>query len=210
MVAGATLVATVDRTSAEVPGGWVSVRDGLIEAVGPPGHEPPARQRIDASGCLVTPGLVNTHQHMWQNLTRSFAPMTTTGFLGWLGVLYPIWAQIGAEDVYLATRVAMAELAASGCTTTADHLYLQRPAPRACSTPRWSLRVRRASGCTRPAGRSTGDGATAARCPTTCSRTSTTCSPTAPVRSHAITTGGLARACASHWGRTRCSARRTG
>lgn len=127
LVSGATLVATVDHAGTEIAGGWVAVRDGLVDSVGGPGHEPPALQRIDASGCLVTPGLVNTHQHMWQNLTRSFAPMTKTGFLGWLDVLYPIWAQVGAEDVYLATRVAMAELAASGCTTTADHLYLQRP-----------------------------------------------------------------------------------
>jgi cytosine/adenosine deaminase-related metal-dependent hydrolase len=64
---------------------------------------------------------------MWQNLTRSFAPMTSTDFLGWLGILYPIWAGVTAEDVYLSTRVALAELALGGCTTTADHLYLQRP-----------------------------------------------------------------------------------
>ena len=127
IISGATLVATVDATRQEIPGGWVSVRNGRIEAVGGPGLEPPAVRRIDASGCLVTPGLVNTHQHMWQNLTRSFAPMTGTDFLGWLDVLYPVWTQVNAEDVYLSTRVAMAELAAGGCTTTADHLYLQRP-----------------------------------------------------------------------------------
>ncbi len=127
VIAGASLVATVDAAGTEIAGGWVSVRDGLIEAVGGPGDEPTARRRIDAAGCLVTPGLINTHGHMWQNLTRSFAPMTATDFLGWLGVLYPIWAQVTDEDVYLSTRVAMAELALGGCSTTADHLYLQRP-----------------------------------------------------------------------------------
>lgn len=127
LIAGATLVATVDAAAREIPGGWVSVRNGLVEAVGEPGHEPPSRRRISANGCLVTPGLINTHHHMWQNLTRSYRPMTSTDFLGWLDVLYPIWARLTAEDVYLSTRVAMAELAAGGCTTTADHLYLQRP-----------------------------------------------------------------------------------
>jgi cytosine/adenosine deaminase-related metal-dependent hydrolase len=126
VVGGATLVATMDPYDRELPGGWVAVRDGRIVAIGT-GQEPPALRRIDAGGCLVTPGLVNTHHHMWQNLTRSFAPMTSTDFLGWLGVLYPIWAGVTAEDVYLSTRVALAELAIGGCTTTADHLYLQRP-----------------------------------------------------------------------------------
>ncbi|BEP14232.1 8-oxoguanine deaminase [Acidothermaceae bacterium B102] len=127
VIAGAALIATVDSDLREVRGGWVSVCDGVITGVGEAGHEPEALRRIDAAGCLVTPGLVNTHHHMWQNLTRSFAPMTTTDFLGWLGVLYPVWARVEAEDVYLSTRVALAELALSGCTTTADHLYLQRP-----------------------------------------------------------------------------------
>jgi cytosine/adenosine deaminase-related metal-dependent hydrolase len=127
LVAGATLVATVDDEGTEVPGGWVAVRDGRVAAVGPPGREPPARARLDASGCLVTPGLVNTHHHMWQNLTRAYEPMTSTDFLGWLATLYPLWSQVDDEGVYLSTRVALAELALGGCTTSADHLYLQPP-----------------------------------------------------------------------------------
>jgi cytosine/adenosine deaminase-related metal-dependent hydrolase len=127
LVAGASLVATVDDDRTEIKGGWVAVTDGRISGVGTPGTEPPARQRVDASGCLVTPGLVNTHHHMWQNLTRSYAPMTTADFLGWLGALYPLWATVREEDVYLSTRVALAELALGGCTTTSDHLYLQPP-----------------------------------------------------------------------------------
>jgi cytosine/adenosine deaminase-related metal-dependent hydrolase len=126
VVAGATLVATVDDERREIRGGWVAIARGLIEAVGT-GPEPPARVRIDARGCLVTPGLVNTHHHLWQNLTRSYAPMTSTDFLGWLGVLYPLWSRIDAEGIYLSTRVGLAELALGGCTTTSDHLYLQPP-----------------------------------------------------------------------------------
>lgn len=121
------MVATVDDDRHELPGGWVSIDNGLIHGVGPAGTEPAARRRIDASGCLVTPGLINVHHHLWQNLTRAYAPMTNTGFLGWLGVLYPIWAQIDADDIHLATRIGLAELALGGCTTASDHLYLQRP-----------------------------------------------------------------------------------
>ncbi|MCU1677000.1 MAG: S-adenosylhomocysteine deaminase [Frankiales bacterium] len=127
LVAGASLVATVDDERTEIAGGWVAVTGGLVSGVGPAGTEPQAAQRVDASGCLVTPGLVNTHHHMWQNLTRSFAPMTNTDFLGWLGALYPLWTGVRDEDVYLSTRVALAELAMGGCTTTSDHLYLQPP-----------------------------------------------------------------------------------
>jgi cytosine/adenosine deaminase-related metal-dependent hydrolase len=127
LVAGATLVATVDDDRAEVAGGWVAIDGGLVVGVGRPGAEPPARERLDARGHLVTPGLVNAHHHLWQNLTRSYAPMTTTDFLGWLGALYPVWSQIDAEGIYLSTRVGLAELALSGCTTSSDHLYLQPP-----------------------------------------------------------------------------------
>ncbi len=125
--AGANLVATVDDDRTEIAGGWVAVTDGVIVGVGAPGDEPVAQRRIDASGCLVTPGLVNAHTHLWQNLTRAFRPMTTTDFLGWLGTLYPLWSQIDVDGIYLSTRIGLAELALGGCTTTSDHLYLQPP-----------------------------------------------------------------------------------
>jgi cytosine/adenosine deaminase-related metal-dependent hydrolase len=98
------------------------VRDGVIDAIGAEGTEPVAVRHIDASGCLVTPGLVNAHHHLWQNLTRAYAPMTKADFLGWLGALYPLWSEIEAVGIYLSTRVG---LALGGCTTTSDHLYLQ-------------------------------------------------------------------------------------
>jgi cytosine/adenosine deaminase-related metal-dependent hydrolase len=125
LVTGATLLATVDAQRREIRGGWVSIRDGVIEAVGSPGSEPAARRRVDATGCLVTPGLVNTHHHMWQNLTRAYAPMTGQGFLGWLAVLYPLWERLDEEAIASSTWIALAELAAGGVTTTSDHLYLQ-------------------------------------------------------------------------------------
>ncbi|HJP24878.1 MAG TPA: 8-oxoguanine deaminase, partial [Acidimicrobiales bacterium] len=69
VVAGADLVVTMNEDRREIPGGWVAITDGFVDAVGGPGEEPTADRRIDASGCLVTPGLVNTHHHIYQNLT---------------------------------------------------------------------------------------------------------------------------------------------
>jgi cytosine/adenosine deaminase-related metal-dependent hydrolase len=127
VVTGARSVATVDDQARELPGGWIAIRDGRISGIGEAGTEPAARRRLDASGCLVTPGLVNAHHHFWQNLTRAYRPMTTTDFLGWLGALYPLWARLSVDDIRLSTQVALAELALGGCTTTSDHLYLQPP-----------------------------------------------------------------------------------
>ena len=75
VIANARLIATVDEGRNEVAGGWISIRAGFIESLGM-GEPPPSRDTLDASGCLVTPGLVNTHHHLYQNLTRSFGPMT--------------------------------------------------------------------------------------------------------------------------------------
>jgi cytosine/adenosine deaminase-related metal-dependent hydrolase len=128
LIANARLIATLDDASREIPSGWVAIKDARIVALGQAGDaEPKAQRRIDASGCLVTPGLVNAHHHLWQNLTRAYRPMTTTDFLGWLGALYPIWSRLDVDDIYLSTQIGLAELALSGCTTTSDHLYLQPP-----------------------------------------------------------------------------------
>jgi cytosine/adenosine deaminase-related metal-dependent hydrolase len=123
VVAGARLLATLDDDRRELEGGWLSIRDGLIEAVGS-GPPPPSATLIDASDCLVTPGLVNGHHHMFQNLTRAFPPMTDKPLFGWLTSLYPLWAGIDTESVYVSAWVGLAELALSGCTTSTDHLYL--------------------------------------------------------------------------------------
>ena len=93
VVVGAEHVATVDAGRREISGGWVAVTDGVVSALGGPGEEPPpARRTLRADGCLVTPGLVNTHHHLYQNLTRAFAPALTGGLFDWLATLYPLWA----------------------------------------------------------------------------------------------------------------------
>ncbi|MDH4277880.1 MAG: 8-oxoguanine deaminase [Acidimicrobiia bacterium] len=126
LVVNAGLIATVDGDDGEIPGGWIAIDDGSITAVdrhatSPP---PPARRVIDAAGGLVTPGLVNTHHHLYQNLTRAYAPMTSAPLFGWLQTLYPLWRALDEEAAHVSAWVGLAELALSGCTTSTDHLYL--------------------------------------------------------------------------------------
>ncbi len=125
VVHSADLLATCDEQRREIAGGWIAITGGLISAVGGTSETPPqASRRIDASGCLVTPGLVNTHHHMYQNLTRSYAPALRGGLFDWLTTLYPLWARLDAEGAYLSAWVGLAELALGGCTTSTDHLYV--------------------------------------------------------------------------------------
>ena len=123
VVCNARCVATLDGDRRELAGGWVAVTDGLVEAVGD-GPAPHAELVIDATDCLVTPGLVNSHHHIYQNLTRAYPPMTDMPLFGWLKALYPLWAALDTESVYVSTWVGLAELALAGCTTSTDHLYL--------------------------------------------------------------------------------------
>ncbi len=96
----------------------------MIHSIGQAGDEPDATKVLDASHALVTPGLINTHHHMWQNLTRSYLPSTDKPFVDWLKTLVPLWANLTEESVYISAWVGLAELALGGCTTTTDHLYL--------------------------------------------------------------------------------------
>jgi cytosine/adenosine deaminase-related metal-dependent hydrolase len=119
-------VATVDPDSAEYPGGTVVVEDRRIVAVGPGpapdyGDDVPT-EHIDGSGHLLTPGLVNTHHHFYQWLTRGRAQ--DQDLFGWLSELYPVWARIDEELVYAAARASIAALLTSGCSTGADHHYV--------------------------------------------------------------------------------------
>jgi cytosine/adenosine deaminase-related metal-dependent hydrolase len=121
LVRDARLVVTMKGP--EIPGGFVAVRNGLVTAVGPAGSEPPARRVLDAGGCLVTPGLINTHHHMLQNLTRNFKPENCSrGREAWILPLQKIWERLDEESAYLSAWIAMAELLLGGCTTTSDHL----------------------------------------------------------------------------------------
>ncbi len=125
LVSGAELVATVDDQRREIPGGWIAITDGVIAALGGPADpQPQATRSLDATGCLVTPGLVNTHHHMYQNLTRAFAPALTGGLFDWLVTLYPLWSRLDEEAAYVSAYVGLTELALGGATTSTDHLYV--------------------------------------------------------------------------------------
>jgi cytosine/adenosine deaminase-related metal-dependent hydrolase len=119
----------VTMAGEEIPRGWVAITDGAVTGVGKPGTEPPAVEVISASGALVTPGLINTHHHIYQNLTRSLASITSADFWEWLTTLYKVWARIDEEAVYVSTVVGLTELALGGCTTSTDHLYVH-PRPK--------------------------------------------------------------------------------
>jgi 8-oxoguanine deaminase len=120
LLAGATVV-TMDDEGAEHPEGWLLVSDGLIEAIGA-GPEPHAVDRVDLDGAVLTPGLVNSHHHLYQTLTRARAQQAD--LFTWLRELYPVWAGIDAEAEYAAARTGLAELALSGCSTVFDHHYV--------------------------------------------------------------------------------------
>ena len=114
-------VVTVDDAGTEHPRGWVLVSGGVIEAVGG-SDEPEHDERHDLGGAVVTPGLVNTHHHLYQTLTRARAQQAD--LFTWLRELYPVWAGIDAEAEYAAARTGLAELALSGCSTVFDHHYV--------------------------------------------------------------------------------------
>ncbi|UNT00153.1 amidohydrolase family protein [Streptomyces tubbatahanensis] len=113
----------------EIPGGWVALSGGTVAATGRAGEEPAATRTLSARGALVTPGLINTHHHIFQNLTRAYAPATGYELFDWLKALYPLWAAVDEEAVEVSTWVGLAELALGGCTTTTDMLYAH-PRPR--------------------------------------------------------------------------------
>jgi cytosine/adenosine deaminase-related metal-dependent hydrolase len=116
-------VATVDGADTEYDSGHVVVTDGRIAAVGSgPAPEIAGARHVDGTGCLATPGLVNTHHHLYQWLTRGQAQNNT--LFEWLVTLYPIWGQLDAELEHAAASAGLASLALSGCTTSTDHHYV--------------------------------------------------------------------------------------
>ena len=123
LIQNADLVLTMDDMRRAVPSGDVLMRDGRIVAVGP---DLPATgcTVVNAAGCLVTPGLVNTHHHLYQTMTRAVPAGQDAALFGWLQALYPIWSAMHPDDFFVSAQVGMAELLLSGCTTTSDHLYL--------------------------------------------------------------------------------------
>ena len=123
LIRNADLCVTMDDASREIAGCDVLVRAGVIADVGA-GLEAPGAEVVEAAGCLLTPGLVNTHHHLYQTLTRAVPGAQDALLFGWLRTLYPIWARFGPEEMFVSAQVGLAELALSGCTLTSDHLYL--------------------------------------------------------------------------------------
>jgi len=115
----------MDDHRREIPGGGLFIRDGFIEHIGItddlPGN---ADDILDLTGHIVLPGLINTHHHFYQTLTRVVPAAQNANLFNWLKILYPIWGRMTPDDIYLSTQTALAELALSGCTTASDHLYI--------------------------------------------------------------------------------------
>ena len=123
LIRNAEAIVTMDDARQELVSADILVRGGVIAAVGHRLHAPNA-EIIEATNCVVTPGLVNTHHHLYQTLTRAVPGGQDALLFGWLQRLYPIWSRFGPEEIFVSTQVGLAELLLSGCTTTSDHLYL--------------------------------------------------------------------------------------
>lgn len=125
LVKNADVIYTLDAKRRTIHNGGIFVRDNVIEQVGPT-EELPAKadEVIDAGGMAVLPGLINTHHHFYQTLTRAVPGSQNEELFDWLVRLYPIWGEMTDEAIYTSTKTAMAEMILSGCTTSSDHLYL--------------------------------------------------------------------------------------
>lgn len=125
LIKNANVLVTMNEQREEISNGAVFIRDNVIEQVGP-SHVLPdtADEIIDASHHVVLPGLINTHHHMYQSLTRAVPAAQNGELFNWLTNLYPIWANLTPEMIQVSTQTAMAELMLSGCTTSSDHLYI--------------------------------------------------------------------------------------
>ena len=124
LLRGAETVLTMDDALRELGGHDVLLKDGVVADIGVALVAPEGAEVVDVSGCLVTPGLVNTHHHLYQSLTRAVPGGQNALLFGWLRTLYPIWQQFTPDHMFASAQVGLAELALSGCTLSSDHLYL--------------------------------------------------------------------------------------
>jgi cytosine/adenosine deaminase-related metal-dependent hydrolase len=124
LLRNADAVLTMDDARRELSGADIVMRDGVIAAIGTALEISEGAEVIDLAGCLVTPGLVNTHHHLYQSLTRAVPGAQDALLFGWLRRLYPIWARFTPDHMFTSAQVGLAELALSGCTLSSDHLYL--------------------------------------------------------------------------------------
>ncbi len=125
LIKNTKILVTMDDRQSEIADGAIFTRDGFIEKVGKTRDLPEKADKVlDLHDHIVFPGLINTHHHFYQTLTRVVPAAQNVNLFTWLKTLYPIWARMTAEDVYISTQTALAELVLSGCTTASDHLYL--------------------------------------------------------------------------------------
>jgi len=132
LIENAEVLVTMDAARRELKNGAIVIRDNLVQAVGDSAElradlaakDLVPERVIDASGCVILPGLVNCHHHLYQTLTRGIGTAEGKSLFDWLQALYPIWGEMDAEAVYISARLGLAELLLSGATTVADHLYM--------------------------------------------------------------------------------------
>jgi 8-oxoguanine deaminase len=125
LVRHVAILVTMDEGRREIPDGGFFAQDGWIEQVGPTEELPTSADEIlDLEDHIVLPGLINTHHHFYQTLTRAVPAAQDADLFHWLKTNYPIWAGMRPEDIRVSTQIALAELALSGCTTASDHLYI--------------------------------------------------------------------------------------
>ncbi|MDC0136627.1 8-oxoguanine deaminase [Sulfitobacter sp.] len=124
LLRGAQTILTMDDRRRELAGHDIVMRDGVIAQIGMGLVAPEGADVLDVSGCLLTPGLVNTHHHLYQSLTRAVPGGQDALLFGWLRTLYPIWQKFTPDHMHVSAQVGLAELALSGCTLSSDHLYL--------------------------------------------------------------------------------------
>ena len=122
LIRGADYLITMDDTRRELAGADMLLRDGVIAEIGQGLRT--EGEIVEAKGCVVTPGLVNTHHHLYQSMTRAVPGAQDALLFGWLQRLYPIWARMGPEHMFVSAQIGLAELALSGCSLSSDHLYL--------------------------------------------------------------------------------------
>src|SRR6266576_627073 len=125
LIQHADLIVSMDDNDTQWIDAGIYVVDNVIQQIGPTDKLPQEADRLlNARNMLILPGLVNTHHHFYQTLTRNIPAAQDADLFHWLTILYPIWANLTPEAVYVSSQVAAAELILSGCTTSSDHTYI--------------------------------------------------------------------------------------